>query len=153
MERYYAFWRRFGAGMLDGLVLLLFSLFATKFMDPTDTYSLFSWTAAEVTFFILYNVVLTGLGGQTVGKILMGIKVLDINEREVIGIRRALLRDALPVFLEIVGLFLLAMRFFIQPMPALNSIAESFINNAWGWWFVVELLTMFLNPKGEHFTI
>jgi uncharacterized RDD family membrane protein YckC len=148
MERYYSFWRRLGAGILDGLVLLPISFLAAKLINPENPYSSFTWTVVQSSFFILYNVLFTGLGGQTIGKILLGIKVLDINEKEVIGIKRAFIRDAFPIILEVAGLLILGLQISGQiTSDRIGSLAENVISNAWTWWFIAELITMFLNPK------
>ncbi len=148
MERYYSFWRRVGAGIIDGFVLLPISFLAAQLINPANPYSTFIWTVAQSFLIILYNVLLTGLSGQTVGKFFMGIKVFDINEQEVIGIKRAFLRDVFPIILEIVALLILGLQIFGQiSSDSISSLAENIISNAWLWWFIAELITMFLNPK------
>lgn len=148
MERYYSFWRRLGAGIIDDFVLLPSSFFIIQFIDPLNPYSAFGWTVAQSLFFILYNVLLTGLFGQTAGKFLLGIKVFDIHEKEVIGIKRAFYRDAVPIVLELLGLLISGLIISGQiASDSIGTFTEGVISNVWLWWFIAELLTMFLNPK------
>ena len=148
MERYYSFCRRLGSGVVDGFVLLPISLLIAKFEKTENPHSLFIWTVVQSFIFILYNVLFTGLRGQTIGKILLGIKVLDINEMEIIGIKRAFIRDAVPIILEVLGLLILGLQLSGQFISdSFNSFAENVVDNAWFWWFIAELITMFLNPK------
>ena len=98
MERYHAFWRRLCAGLIDVLVLATLSLLAVKFITSKGLYLSYGITVGLALIPILYSVLLTGLLGQTIGKIIMGIKVLDLGEKQYIGIKRAVFRDSVPIF-------------------------------------------------------
>ena len=148
MERYYSFWRRLGSGILDAFVLLPISILTSKLITPESLYSSYSVMVVQSFLFILYNVLCTGLGGQTIGKILLGIRILDVNEKEVIGIKRAFVRDAFPIILEVISLLILGLQLFEQiNADNLSSLAENIISYAWFSWLLAELITMFLNPK------
>ena len=118
MERYNAFWRRLAAGLFDGLVIIIISLLAIKFFLSSNQYSSYGLTFSLALLPILYSVLLTGLLGQTIGKIVMGIMVLDINEKEVIGVKRAIFRDSVLIIFQILSLLII-----IIPWPLhLNHI-------------------------------
>ena len=48
----------------------------------------------------LYSVLMHGFWGQTIGKMLCGIKVIDISEKP-ITLFRAFLRDSVPIAIEL----------------------------------------------------
>ncbi len=65
----------------------------------------------------IYFILMHRLFGQTVGKMLMKVKVLDLAESR-ISLRRAVLRDLPPIFL------LAAMFIFTDPLAVVNPDAE-----------------------------
>lgn len=99
--RYAGFWMRFWAYLIDGLVL--FSLrgilfVPLKFINDGVPFNIGFWTLNELlsaSLFILYFVIMTKMYGQTVGKIVFGLKVVrkdfqalkwsDVFFREFIG--------------------------------------------------------------------
>ena len=93
MDRYNTFWRRLGAVVIDSIVLLPLTFL--------DTYSEVS--ANKVLFYIglsissfisiSYFIILHAKYGQTLGKKLMKVKVLDIDEASLLGIKRAIIRE------------------------------------------------------------
>jgi hypothetical protein len=87
---------------------------------------------------------------QTNGKHLMGIKVFDIQEQNVIGYKRSFYREAVWFFAKIVGL-----TFFIiatyNPLTQNQDLSDTYLNGyvrlTISIWFVLELVTMFFNKK------
>ena len=149
MERYNAFWRRLAAGLFDGLVLIIISLLGIKFFLSGNQYSSYGLTFSLALLPILYSVLLTGLVGQTIGKIVMGIKVLDISEKEVIGIKRAIFRDSVLIIFQMLSLFIITIKNFeiLHISDQVSSFFESMISRSSFCWFVLELITMFINEK------
>lgn len=73
---YMGFWIRFAAAIIDGVILFIISsilIIPTRFVGfiygPTIVFNIF--------LFWLYYWLLTGLKGQTIGKMAVGIKVVD----------------------------------------------------------------------------
>ncbi|HLM02638.1 MAG TPA: RDD family protein [Pyrinomonadaceae bacterium] len=105
MEKYRTLAPRLGALILDLILLLPLAIFdeliKSAGFSPTVKFALFFIVAlAEM----IYYVVLHGLFGQTVGKMLMKVRVQDAATGSEIKFRQALLRD-LPLILLIVGTF------------------------------------------------
>lgn len=105
MEKYQTLWLRFWALILD--VILLLPLVIITESIKTAGFS----AAVKPVLFLLINLVQTiyfmvmhGVYGQTVGKMLMKIKVLDVSESPV-KFRQAIIRD-LPQLLSTVGSFI-----------------------------------------------
>ncbi len=78
---YMGFWIRFGAAMIDGVVILLFFFLLVRFAQ--DFFVRFFFTselrALLLVIFLpwLYHWLFIGLRGQTPGKMLAGIKVVN----------------------------------------------------------------------------
>lgn len=98
-----SFWRRFWAVIIDGLVLaipyavVLLVLFEDSSAGGQAVTTLIGW---------VYGTLMEGSArGQTVGKMVLGIRVYDFNQGGSIGYGRALIRQvvktiaAIPIFL------------------------------------------------------
>lgn len=103
------FWIRFGAFLVDFFFIWIISaIVLTIPMLTTDFPFKYEMTSFSLSFYLLiwlYFWLFTGLKGQTPGKMLVGIKVLN-RDGQVPGLRRAALR-------EIVGKLLSALALFI----------------------------------------
>ncbi len=149
MERYYAFWRRLAAGLFDGIVLILIYSLIAKICIAANEFPSYNFTVGLTVIYIFYNVLLTGLSGQTIGKIVMGIKVLDLGEKKVIGIKRAFFRDSVPIILQCFSLIIITIKHFeIVFIPEQVSIFfENMVSKSSFCWLILELITMFINKK------
>lgn len=121
---YAGVWLRFTALIVD--IVLLSSVFfpvtrivkGTWLMSATDHHWVRGWFVSDplclvlLAVMFLYFVLLEGLAGGTVGKLLLRLRVVDINGARV-GLRKALLRNVLRVVdslpaLGILGAILIA---------------------------------------------
>jgi len=93
IHKYNTFGKRFIAGLIDGLIFLPFVILDNKFEDTTNKPLFIGWTLFHTICWTLYLVISHGKYGQTIGKRLMGIKVLDINEQGVINYKNSFLRE------------------------------------------------------------
>jgi len=89
-KKYSTFGNRLFAGLIDGLLFLPLTLIA-DYVIVEDRTRLWSDLAFNCIWMI-YVVVGHGKYGQTIGKKLMNIKVLDIGEEKLIGYTRAFYR-------------------------------------------------------------
>jgi uncharacterized RDD family membrane protein YckC len=83
------FWQRFGAAILDGLVLLIPSIILLVIFKQGALYQLLS-TLVSLAYFTYFE---GGATGQTLGKKALGIRVYDFREGGPIGYGRGLLRQ------------------------------------------------------------
>ncbi len=95
---YVGFWPRLGAALIDGIILLVVAIILAVITAGLSVY-------AQWLIDILYYVLLTGLRGQTLGKQLLGIRVVNRNG-EVPGIGRAILREVIGKFVSTIVLLL-----------------------------------------------
>ena len=141
--------KRLWAAIVDGIVFMPLLLVERYIFKETSNLStLFGW-AAFVSFApLIYSVVLHYKNGQTIGKWVAGIKVLDASETRRISLRQAVYRDGFYLLIAFVGLVFYSyqlMRFDDQQ----NTLAEysSFSDNPVFWWTLIELITMLTNSK------
>ena len=91
-----------------------------------------------------------GKYGQTIGKIAMDIQVLDINEMNLIGYRRAFVRESIWVVLNIVFIIYYSIESF-KHSSDLQELRLTIVDGLGGisilLWFLLEIVTVLFNPK------
>jgi uncharacterized RDD family membrane protein YckC len=93
MSKYQTFFPRLGALILDAVLLLPLSVLADWIAGTEMDAGVKSAVSISIDFAnIFYFIVLHALFGQTVGKMLLKVKVLSVAE-ERLGWRRAIIRD------------------------------------------------------------
>ena len=83
--------------LLIGLLTSPFTLFGTNSDGSMSTYQTVSQTLTYLVAFLLYFTLLEGYLGQTVGKMLLGIKVIREDNGEVPGLGTAALRTVMRI--------------------------------------------------------
>mgnify|MGYP006172556075 FL=1 len=150
-RKYRTFWPRFWAGLIDGLVFLPLAWVDSAVWANIDaTPLLVLWFVFYSLVGVAYTIVLHGLYGQTIGKRLTGVRVLNVSEAR-LSMRQALLRDT--VLLVLLGWAL------VIDLPTVfsgkNPYAEGATITTAHWislyamlaWFALELITMLTNDK------
>jgi len=149
--KYSTFWARFGAAFIDGIVLLpvLFVLEAVA-LEQDSLRLLLLAKVVHLWASFAYSILLHGQFGQTVGKMVTRVKVLDVTEKP-LGMWRAFLRDSIPLALCCISLGLQIPVFLkgteeafvglVQTVPYILFSAVSFL------WFLAEMVTMLFNRK------
>jgi len=101
------FWIRFGAAIIDSVVVWAISSVLSYFLLADIVGYRFSLLASIFWFPIpwLYYWLFTGLKGQTLGKMAVGIKVVNA-EGYMPGLGTAALREVLGKFISIIALYL-----------------------------------------------
>ena len=99
--------------------------------------------------FVFYHVLMHGLFGQTIGKMLLDVKVVRALDETEIGFRHAVLRDIMPlIVVAISALFFTAN--FVNPDGSLVvglAFAVVALLVVMPLWNVAELITMLFNDK------
>lgn len=136
---------RFLALIIDGFVLGILSL-PLRFLNDTASVfilSLVGFAGSIIPY--VYNILLHGYGGQTVGKMFMGIKICDQSENKIISLQQAFIRDCVPLSLVII---LNILSYFIHPLEwdfiAKISWIIFFLAISWS---LLEIFTMLFNKK------
>src|SRR5215213_1769658 len=94
MPRYQTSWKRFWAAMVDGIVFVPFSFLDDWLLVPGQSpWLIVTWATFSYSSYWVYSVMLHARFGQTVGKRLLRVKVLDVHEQQIPSFRQALLRD------------------------------------------------------------
>lgn len=154
-DRYRTFWPRFWAGLIDGLVFQTLAwLDHWVWGNVAASTVLVGWFLTSSFAILAYSIILHGLFGQTLGKRLLGVRVYDIRGGK-LSMRQAVLRDAVPLGLVAIGVAVdlptvVSGRNPYDPATfAFSKLSALQLLPLWGSlvWFLVELLTMLLNPR------
>jgi uncharacterized RDD family membrane protein YckC len=149
-EKYQTFWPRFWAGWVDALVFLpLWPLDSLLHSATTSPYLLAVWFVLSTLAFDLYNVVMHARYGQTLGKMLAGVRVVDLSGGK-LSLRQAFIRDCVPVALTVLSI--------TSGLPLVLAGVDPYTSGQFSWldqlqiyassmWFAAELITMLTNSK------
>jgi uncharacterized RDD family membrane protein YckC len=148
-EKYRTGLKRLWAAIVDWIVFLPLLLVAKWIYQTTNNIStLFAWETFVAFAPLVYSVILHYKYGQTIGKWVASVKVLDLGETRTLTLRQALYRDSFYLLVAVIGVvyhgFLLSKT--DDPVGVLNDYS-SFADNPVFWWTLIELITMLTNAK------
>jgi len=147
--KYSTFWRRFFANTIDGLVFIPILLIESRLFN-------FEFSSSNITFqmfnsiqFVIYVIVMHGLCGQTIGKMICNVKVVDHDTERDISMTQSIKRSSVDVFLT------LALLISITALTTTNNndykillgvgiFSLSFASIAWA---LSEFISMLFNKK------
>jgi uncharacterized RDD family membrane protein YckC len=155
MDKYNTFGPRFWAGMIDGLVFMPIGLI-DDVMTPQShgAFAFVAWSIVSYSSVWLYSVFLHARYGQTLGKMVTKIKVLDLSEDRVPSLRQALIRDigyvALNTLTLVYVIYLIANGQYTQGAEVTALPGKILAWVGFGW-FLLEITTMLTNEKRRAF--
>jgi uncharacterized RDD family membrane protein YckC len=151
--KYDTFWPRFWAGWIDSLVflpLIVIDHFIWEGHAQLPIVVVASWYVLYFSSYYIYSILMHGKYGQTLGKMAMRVKVLDLSEKK-LTMPQAIKRDIVPLFLVIISI--------VMNMPKILSGVNiydptvdfdlSFYITTYAemTWFLAEIITMLFNDK------
>jgi uncharacterized RDD family membrane protein YckC len=155
LPQYRTFWPRFCAGIIDGLIFLPLGMLDKHLSEPSLSAAiLITWACFYFLFGAAYVILMHYLFGQTIGKMVMRVKVLDISETRLPTLWQAFIRDigdvlsdgfALAYFVYLVGSHRYAGSQNIGGTPG------QILGYAGTAWFLLEVFTMLLSTKRRAF--
>ena len=103
------------------------------------------WQMFCITFACGYSVILHARYGQTLGKYLMRIKLVDISETNAITLRQAIMRDIVGIVINCAVLVYLMVK--LQNTSLITDRYNDFMQPWASIWLWIELITMLSNRK------
>ena len=148
--KYLTFWPRFWAGIADAILLMPLGLVDRWIfrLSPSPVL-LVAWFSLYSLFGVGYSVLMHGKYGQTLGKMLTRVRVLDVSEAR-LSLRQAFLRDGVLLGVALVGLALDIPKVLAGIHPweeAKLGIGFWVLFYGSAAWFLAELGTMLTNRK------
>ena len=141
--------KRVWAAIIDGIIFLPIVLLGNwVFKIQRHIYIEFIWTAFLIFASALYVTILHYKYGQTFGKWVVGLKVLDVSETRNLTLQQAILRDIFDWILAIIATIYygyLVLRNNTEH-SLIQDYAEFSDNPFWNW-TLLELVSMMTNRK------
>lgn len=153
-KQYLTFWPRLWAGFVDSLVLwpLAFVLTLTLQLDIPLWLSIIVWFLQSLIW-VAYSVYMHGKYGQTIGKMVTKVKIIDAKTHNPISFRHAIVRDSIPILIIIISEVYLAYHLATGTI-SIDDLIKGESGTGAGWfllifagWYLAEIITMLTNSK------
>ncbi|MET0243788.1 MAG: RDD family protein, partial [Flavitalea sp.] len=110
--------------------------------------SLYLWLVFTAILPLVYSIVCHYRTGQTIGKWVTGIRVVDVSETRKLTLGQAIARDSVVLGIEIMGiLYCLYLLFSTADPGYIVSEFDAFTYWPFFIWSILELITLFSNKK------
>ncbi len=147
MKQYETTRKRFWAGVIDGLILTVLANLRNYLLND----GAFVYNETIIIVFSLleisYGVLLHFLYGQTVGKMLMKIKVIDVSETKNITLTQSVFRDFFYISSFCVFVVLSVYVIIIGEVSPNVSMVFDWFGYVSLIWFIIEIVTCLFNQK------
>lgn len=148
-DKYSTFWPRFFASIIDGIFLSVTGALLGLLLGFSPDFLSFLKEYVSPFAILGYFIILHGIYGQTLGKLLTSVKVVNHTDEGPITMAQSILRECTPLIVFAIALFVL----FLSPVdenghiPETSQIILSISGLFHFTWILIELLTMLLNEK------
>ncbi|HYV91523.1 MAG TPA: RDD family protein [Chitinophagales bacterium] len=148
-ERYRTGLKRLQAAIVDGILFSPFLVVDRWIANSTvGDYVIIGWETFTIFIPIFYSIISHYKFGQTLGKWVAGVKVLDISETRNITLRQSFFRDGFYLLVELAGFFYyLTLVLLTGETGYLLINFNSFANTPFFIWTLFELITLLTNNK------
>lgn len=150
VDKYSNFWRRLFAILIDSIVFLpLEWIDDYVFSGVINSGGVFAWGVAYSLIGIAYYVGMHAKYGQTVGKMITRVKVVDVSESRNLTLKQSCMRDIVPIMFIPFQVYSYAqLSFYGQTWESLEQgRAFIFVGYAMIGWVLLEFISMLFNHK------
>jgi len=150
MDKYKTGLRRFVAIIIDGLIFIpLDWAHESIWGSNISVYEFFVWAVFYSVSFVAYYVFMHAKFGQTIGKWICKVKVVDYESEESINFVQAVLRDVVPVLLVPYSIYSYTSSYAagLGDASSPSSAFDLFVAMTLMFWVLMELITMLMNKK------
>ncbi|WP_171044435.1 RDD family protein [Pseudoalteromonas citrea] len=151
VSKYSTFWLRFLAALVDSLIFIplifLDEWFFSQGYSGVSNFIFYS-LISSLSYFI-YTVYMHGKYGQTIGKMVLNIKVTSVDDSKW-GFKKAFYRDSVIIGVAVLILIMEAPHILTDVNPleaAQNNPVFNYLMYAQLIWFLAEFITMLTNNK------
>lgn len=150
-KRYATFWPRFWAAIIDGLVFTALLYIECLLFDVEYSYENTILQAVNGVQYIGYVVFMHGFYGQTLGKMVMDVKVLDHDTETDITLKQSVRRESVNIAINSSWiLLLLSISLSLQQLGSVPEVLTYLImglNSLATVWALSEFITMLFYEK------
>lgn len=150
MEKYQTGFRRFLALIIDGLIFFPVDWLNQTIWDlKAPIFGFFFWAIIYSLLGVVYYVYMHAKFGQTIGKWICKVKVLDHDSEDKISTKQAVLRDIVPVVLIPYSIYVYSASYsaWLTDATIEQNTLDLFLAFALGMWGLLEIISMLTNEK------
>lgn len=137
---------RFWAALIDGLIFLPLVLTERLLILPTENkVGFILWQIFCVILSCGYSVIMHAKYGQTLGKMVLKVKLVDVSELESVTLNQAFMRDIVGIVVTFFSLIYLVVS--LSSMQLITEHYDDFLKPWAFYWLLIELITMLTNSK------
>ncbi|MBL0202387.1 MAG: RDD family protein [Chitinophagaceae bacterium] len=146
-QKYTTTLKRIGAAIVDAIVFLPLLFIQQYYFEPDKNPILYlSWLTFTFLVQIIYSILLHKKYGQTIGKWVTGVKVVDISEDKNISLIQSIRRTLCFSIVELAGLLYLFYKTVGQQIYSQDDY-ENVLSISVLVWVAVEFVVMLSNKK------
>jgi len=148
--KYQTGFRRLGAAFVDTIVFIPLILLDTYIRNYFENkFIIMMWLFIFSVIGISYYVVMHFKYGQTIGKMAMKVKVIDLDETKNITLKQSVIRDSFSIIFQALGLLYFSIQIAKSILPAIHLLEkyDDFLALISSIWILLELLSMLTNDK------
>ncbi|MGV3000731.1 RDD family protein [Vibrio sp. E150_018] len=149
-NKYSNFWRRLFAIIIDGFVFLPLQWVDEYILSGVfGSGSVFIWGVGSSMLGISYYVIMHTKYGQTVGKMVTKVKVIDVTESRNLTMKQSCMRDIVPIIMVPFTIYVYAQfAFYGHTWDSLEQgLLFTIITFSMIGWVVLESISMLFNEK------
>ena len=150
MDKYQTGLRRFIAIFIDSLILLPLDSLANiiwQFKLPVEAF--FIWASIYSISYVFYFIIMHAVFGQTIGKWVCKVKVVDNASENRITYKQAILRDIVPFLLIPYSIYIYGSSYsaWLSDETIVQAKFDYILTFALYGWAWLEIITMLMNKK------
>ena len=154
MKRFDTFWERFWAIAIDGFILNIVLQIPQFFSFPFFSTSGIILAIVVSNLPYVYAVLMLGKYGQTIGKMIMKVKVVDNTTEDSINYSQSFMREVVPMVLVTTSIILNFILFSDIDfenfkISTLGYILMLFPSGMLAIWSILEIVTMLFDDKNR----
>ena len=139
--KYQTFFNRLGATLIDAIIFLPVLFLSNELFGPEPEKSI-GWQIIQNGLYYAYSIIGHTLYGQTIGKKITSIKVVQNQDENILlSFRQSFMRDSIGVAIFMLQILILAFNY------GDTEIGEQIISLSTLVWIVAEMVTMLFNKK------
>ena len=140
-SKYQTFFNRLGATLIDAIIFLPVLFLSNELFGPDPEKSI-GWQIIQNGLYYAYSIIGHTLYGQTIGKKITSIKVVqNQDENKLLSFRQSFMRDSIGVAIFLLQILILVFNY------GDTEIGEQIISLSTLVWIVAEMVTMLFNNK------
>jgi uncharacterized RDD family membrane protein YckC len=149
VEKYGTAGRRILATFIDTIVFIPIIIVDYNLTESSNPWIIIVWLILSDIIYFSYSILMHAKYGQTIGKMLSGITVMNLKEERHVNLKESVLRDSVWIFVSLTGFFYFLIMALLNPDRTTENflLYDDYNGIVAGIWLIIELVSMMTNKK------